>query len=50
MYNLIDNAIKFSNPNSTIDIETTQKKEKAYISVKDHGVGISNRDSESRRF
>ena len=44
MYNLIDNAIKFSNPNSTIDIETTQKKEKAYISVKDHGVGISNRE------
>lgn len=42
MYNLIDNAIKFSNPNSSIDIETTLKKEKAYISVKDHGVGISN--------
>ena len=42
MYNLIDNAIKFSNSNSSIDIETTLKKEKAYISVKDHGVGISN--------
>ncbi len=44
MYNLIDNAIKFSNPNSEINIETSIKKEKAYISVKDHGVGISNKD------
>ncbi len=44
MYNLIDNAIKFSNPNSSIEIETTRKKEKAYISVKDHGVGISNNE------
>ncbi len=44
MYNLIDNAIKFSNSNSSIDIETTLKKEKVYISVKDHGVGISNNE------
>ncbi len=42
MYNLIDNAIKFSNPNSYIDIETALKKDKAYIYVKDHGIGISN--------
>jgi signal transduction histidine kinase len=42
MYNLIDNAIKFSNPNSYIDIETSLKKDKAYIYVKDHGIGISN--------
>lgn len=44
MYNLIDNAIKFSNPNSYIDIETALKKDKAYIYVKDHGIGISNTD------
>ncbi len=44
MYNLIDNAIKFSNPNSYIDIETELKKDKAYIYVKDHGIGISNTD------
>lgn len=40
LYNLLDNAIKFSNKNSTIIIETTEKHGKAYISVKDTGVGI----------
>lgn len=40
LYNLIDNAIKFSNPGSIIFIETYEKREKAYISVKDQGVGI----------
>lgn len=40
LYNLIDNAIKFSNNNSTICIETTEKNEKVLISVKDTGIGI----------
>ena len=40
LYNLIDNAIKFSNPDSTITIETTEKNEKVFISVKDTGIGI----------
>lgn len=40
LYNLIDNAIKFSNPDSQITIETTQRGEKVYISVKDYGIGI----------
>jgi len=40
LYNLIDNAIKFSPQNSRIEIETTEKHEKAYISIKDHGIGI----------
>lgn len=40
LYNLVDNAIKFSNPGSVIFIETYEKREKAYISVKDQGVGI----------
>lgn len=40
LYNLIDNAIKFSNNNSTIYIETTEKNEKVLISVKDTGIGI----------
>lgn len=40
LYNLIDNAIKFSNPGSIIFIETYEKREKAYISVKDQGIGI----------
>lgn len=44
LYNLIDNAIKFSQMDSKITIETTSKNGKAYISVKDYGIGIP-RDS-----
>ncbi|MCR5649624.1 MAG: HAMP domain-containing protein [Lachnospiraceae bacterium] len=40
LYNLIDNAIKFSHSNSIIKIETTEKNDKAFISVKDSGIGI----------
>lgn len=40
LYNLIDNAIKFSNTNSVIKITSSQKGEKAFVSIKDYGVGI----------
>lgn len=40
LYNLMDNAIKFSHDNSVIKIETTQKKNKVFVSVKDSGIGI----------
>ncbi len=40
LYNLIDNAIKFSHHDSVITVETTLKNEKVFVSVKDHGVGI----------
>ena len=40
LYNLLDNAIKFSNDNSSIIIETTVKNGKVFVSVKDHGIGI----------
>lgn len=40
LYNLLDNAIKFSSKNSTITLETTDKHGKIYVSVKDMGVGI----------
>lgn len=40
LYNLIDNAIKFSHPDSTITIETTEKNDKVFVSVKDTGIGI----------
>lgn len=41
LYNLIDNAIKFSSTSSTITIETTLKNERIFVSVKDKGCGIS---------
>lgn len=44
LYNLIDNAIKFSDADSMITVETTERGEKVYISVKDYGCGIP-RDS-----
>ena len=40
LYNLIDNAIKFSRDNSSIEIETDVRHDKVYVSVRDHGVGI----------
>lgn len=40
LYNLIDNAIKFSHPNSVIYIQATIKYEKVFVSVKDTGIGI----------
>lgn len=40
LYNLLDNAIKFSPTDSIIKIETNEKHNKVFVSVKDHGIGI----------
>lgn len=40
LYNLVDNAIKFSHKDSQIKIETKEKHGKVFVSVKDHGIGI----------
>lgn len=40
LYNLLDNAIKFSPNDSEITIETSEKGGKVFVSVKDHGIGI----------
>ncbi len=40
LYNLIDNAIKFSNSNSTVYINVSDRFEKIFVSVKDSGIGI----------
>ncbi len=47
IYNLIDNAIKFSNNNSTIYINVQNKNDKIFISIKDTGIGIP-KDSQSK--
>ncbi|MDO4615455.1 MAG: HAMP domain-containing sensor histidine kinase [Lachnospiraceae bacterium] len=41
VYNLLDNAVKFSDRGTSITIETTEKYGKCYVSVKDEGCGIS---------
>ncbi len=44
LYNLIDNAIKFSPQESSIDIQSYEKHGKVFVSVKDRGCGISRKD------
>lgn len=44
LYNLIDNAIKFSHHNSKIKVSVEEKGDKVFVSVKDYGIGIP-RDS-----
>ncbi len=39
--NLLDNAIKFSPNDTTIEIRTAKRNHKVFISVKDHGIGIA---------
>lgn len=38
--NILDNAIKFSNYDSVIEVHTTKQRHKVFVSVKDHGIGI----------
>ena len=40
LYNLIDNAIKFSPNNSIIKVETSERHGKVFVSIKDSGIGI----------
>ncbi len=40
VYNLIDNAVKFSHEDGVIEVTTQTERDKVLISVKDHGIGI----------
>ena len=44
LYNLLDNAIKFSHHDSAIKIAITEKRSKIFVSVKDRGIGIPKDD------
>ncbi len=44
IYNLLDNAIKFSHHSSSIKLETSEKRNKIFVSVKDSGIGIPKED------
>jgi signal transduction histidine kinase len=49
LYNLLDNAIKFSNQDSTITISVNIKASKVFVSVKDSGIGIP-KDAQKKVF
>lgn len=42
--NIVDNAIKYTPPNSEINISTFKKGEKVVVEISDNGAGISNED------
>lgn len=44
IYNLLDNAVKFTPENGRIDIMTEIKDKKVYISVKDNGKGVTEEE------
>lgn len=44
LYNPLDNVIKFNNHDSVIKIETSEKKNEVFVSVKDTGIGIPKED------
>ena len=44
--NLLDNAVKYSDPGGSVELEATQVGDEVVISVADHGIGIPARDIE----
>ena len=44
LHNLMDNAVKFSHPDSDILIRTRTRGDKVFVSVKDSGIGIPKED------
>jgi signal transduction histidine kinase len=46
LYNLVDNAIKFSGKSRKVDIDLTFMDNEMKLSVKDYGIGISIKDQE----
>ena len=44
LYNLVDNAIKFSHDGDAVTVETTEQHGKVFVSVKDTGIGIPKED------
>ena len=46
VFNLLDNAVKFSYPNSTVQCRATVGDQQVTVSIQDSGVGIPTRDLE----
>ncbi|MCL2593255.1 MAG: cell wall metabolism sensor histidine kinase WalK [Defluviitaleaceae bacterium] len=48
LYNILDNAVKFTPQNGSIKVETAERMGKIYVSVRDSGIGLS--ESEQSRI
>jgi two-component system sensor histidine kinase SenX3 len=46
LFNLLDNAVKYSEPGSSVRIEVDATPSTVVLSVRDHGIGIPTRDLE----
>lgn len=44
VFNLLDNAIKYTKPEQTIELEARLKRDYAQLAVKDYGVGVKKSD------
>ncbi len=44
--NLLDNAVKYSEPGESVEVDATAADGAICISVRDHGIGIPSRDLE----
>lgn len=44
--NLLDNAIKYSDPGATVHVGAVRTGDRAAVEVRDHGIGIPSRDLE----
>jgi two-component system sensor histidine kinase SenX3 len=44
--NLLDNAVKYSDPGRTVEVSVHDEGDRVAIEVRDHGIGIPSRDLE----
>ena len=46
IFNLLDNAVKYSEPGQPVEVTAERRDDRAAIAVRDHGIGIPSRDLE----
>jgi two-component system sensor histidine kinase SenX3 len=46
IFNLLDNAVKYSEPGQPVEVTAERRGDRAAIAVRDHGMGIPSRDLE----
>ena len=46
IFNLLDNAVKYSDPGQPVEVSAERVGDRAAIAVRDHGIGIPSRDLE----